>query len=565
MSAAPQAEAPAGVRMIVVRTEAEATSVLSRIKAGEKFEDLAKSVSTDSSARSGGYIGAFSPAQLRPEFKAALQGVSPGQVSPVVRIGREYALLQLLGASDTQAIELQAWIDSGSNPKSPIVERLWTMAVTSNDGSLIKRLLDAHADVNAAFGDGSTVLMGAAQAGQIASVRALLAAGASVNSQTADGTTALLVAAQSGQAEIVRVLLDAGAAPNAKKNNGVTPLVDASFGGHLETVRVLLKAGADPNLALQDGSTALMAASGKGQNEIIRALLASGAQVNAGINSGGTALMEAAYGGHAEAVRILLAAGADVKAADPNGLTALMGAALGGHTDAVRALLDARAPVTPKDSRGWTALTYGRASANAATVRLLLSAATDITPQERSIALGGTYLNEYYSSNDAALLASAESEFQKVLTSQPQNREALEWMGAVEFLRWDKAPTLDQFKKANSFLKRSADLDPKDPDRHYWLAATSSIFVSAGKGASDAEIASILDDGIAHAKRAIELDPEFADAMDHLSVLYRRKGLEDMAAAVHQDAVRIRQRRGNRPSRFNDQFSRPAVPPAPNL
>jgi hypothetical protein len=76
-------------------------------------------------------------------------------------------------------------------------------------------------------------------------------------------------------------------------------------------------------------------------------------------------------------------------------------------------------------------------------------------------------------------------------------------------------------------------------------------------------MAAILDEGIQHARKAIELDPQFADAMDHLSVLYLRKGEQALADAARQDAQRTRQRLGNRPSRFNDQFSRPALPPPP--
>jgi Tfp pilus assembly protein PilF len=74
---------------------------------------------------------------------------------------------------------------------------------------------------------------------------------------------------------------------------------------------------------------------------------------------------------------------------------------------------------------------------------------------------------------------------------------------------------------------------------------------------------SILNEGIEHAKKAIELDPQFADAMDYLSILYRKKGDNALADAANRDAERIRQRRGNKPSRFNDQFSRPALPASP--
>jgi ankyrin repeat protein len=562
-----------GLRLIVVRTESEAANVLARLQAGEKFDELARTQSVDSTASAGGYLGILAIGQLRPEFQAVLGGLNPGQTSRIARIGRQFALLQVLPEEETRAIELKTWIDAGADPKSPIVDRLWTLAIASNNAGTIKTLLKAGAEVNVTFGDGSTVLMGAAQAGQLESVRALLAAGASVKAQTRDGTTALMVAAQAGRAEILRALLAAGADVNARRKNGAASLIDAAFNGYVDAVRVLLESRADPNITLEDGSTALMAASGKGQNDIVRALLRAGAQVNAGINTGGTALMEAAYVGHVETVRILLAAGADPKAATPAGATALMGASLGGHVDVVRDLLDAGADVNARDAKGWTALTYARASSKTPTVHLLLAKA-NISAEERSMALGGTYLNEYYSSTEPNLLELAAAEFQKILNVQPQNVAALEWMGAVEFLRWDKPPTLEQFRKANSFLKKSVDLDSKDPDRNYWIAAISSIFASVGKGASAANIAAILDLGIEHGKKAIGLDPQFADAMDHLSILYRRKAeqvgdgaekdqLASMAASLQQDAARIRKRLNNRPSRFSDQFSRPSLPPGP--
>jgi ankyrin repeat protein len=528
-----------GLRIIVVRTVAEANTLLRQLQAGANFGELARTRSLDSSARQDGYIGVFAKQELRPEFQSALEGLKPGETSGVVKIGAEYGLLQMLTAEDTQKM--------------------------APDRSAIP-------NVNATFEDGSTVLMGVAQGGDIERVRNLIAAGAAVNARTRDGITALVVAVQAGHANIARVLLAAGADANVRKADGGTPLMDAAFAGNLEIVRTLLDSKADPNIALPDGSTALMASSVKGHNDIVRALLAAGAQVNAGVTGGGTALMEAAYGGHADTARILLAAGADPKLSNPKGLTALMGAALGGHTDVVEVLLEAGAPASPRDYRNWTALTYARASANSATVRAVLAKATDIAPEERSIAVGGTYLNEYYSSGDPKLLELGAAEFQRVLNSQPQNLEALEWMGAIEFLGWSKPPTLDQFRKAVAFLKRSAELDPKDPDRHYWLAATSSIFLSGTKIASALETANILDDGILHARKAIELDPQFADAMDHLSALYRRKAdligseraqLLKLADTAHEDAVKVRQRLGTKPSRFSDQFSRPAVPPAP--
>src|SRR5438552_6918098 len=85
-----------GLRMIVVRTESEARDILSRLEAGEPFEELARKRSTDRSARAGGYVGTVAISELKRELQDALKGLTPGQVSPITRIGAEYVLPQLL-------------------------------------------------------------------------------------------------------------------------------------------------------------------------------------------------------------------------------------------------------------------------------------------------------------------------------------------------------------------------------------------------------------------------------------------------------------------------------------
>jgi len=591
LAAALQAEGPVGLRMIVVQTESQATAILARLQAGEKFDQLARTQSADSSARDGGYLGLVTISQLRKEFQEALQGIRPGQFSPVVKIGREFALLQLLTDDETRAIELR---NAKPVPSPRTLQQLWATALSRNSVDAIKEVLASGAPAHVVYDDGSTVLMGAAESGQTVAVRALLDAGASVHAHSLDGSTALTIAAFGGHLDIVRMLLAAGADANAplrdgstalmkasqaghaevvlslialganvntRASNGLTALMEASFGGHAETAQFLIQSRADVNAALSNGSTSLMAAAEKGHPQIAAALIAAGANVKAKSSTGGTALMEAAYSGHIELVRLLLKSGSEIDAASSTGATALMGAALAGKTEVVAALLEASANPDLKDSRGWLALTHARASANPATVRLLLGKTTGLSPAERNLITGSAYLNEYYASSDGKLLDLATTEFQRVITAEPQNATALEWLGAIEVLRFGEAPTLAQYRKAAALLKKSVDLDPKDPDRQYWMAAVNSVFASNGKGASAAELAAIVDQGIEHAKKAIELDPEFADAMDHLSVLYRRKGDTAAADTARANAVRIRTRRDNRPSRFNDQFSRPAVPP----
>src|SRR5437764_4320114 len=62
----------AGLRIISVRTEAEAAEIRTRVEAGESFSDLAKKHSTDASARAEGYLGINIVANLSTEFQDAI-------------------------------------------------------------------------------------------------------------------------------------------------------------------------------------------------------------------------------------------------------------------------------------------------------------------------------------------------------------------------------------------------------------------------------------------------------------------------------------------------------------
>src|SRR5262245_30858232 len=163
----------AGLRLIIVATEAEANGLLTRLQAGEKFEDLARVHSSDRSASAGGYLGTFAPSQLRPEFQAALAGLQPGQVSPVIRLGKEFALLQWLTDGELGTVEKSK---AASEPSSRTLQQLWAATLARNSLEAVKELLAKGTPANVVYDDGSTILMGAAQDGQTEIVRALLAA-----------------------------------------------------------------------------------------------------------------------------------------------------------------------------------------------------------------------------------------------------------------------------------------------------------------------------------------------------------------------------------------------------
>lgn len=82
---------------ILVKTEKAAKDILAQIKAGGKFEDLAKKNSVDASAAQGGDLGWFNKGSMVPVFEKAALGLKEGQVSDVVKSDFGYHIIKLTG------------------------------------------------------------------------------------------------------------------------------------------------------------------------------------------------------------------------------------------------------------------------------------------------------------------------------------------------------------------------------------------------------------------------------------------------------------------------------------
>src|SRR5262245_7112688 len=85
-----------GLRLIAVKTESEAANLLNQIRSGESFAEIAKTHSTDSSAKDGGFLGIFRLTDLKADLQRIVSGLKPGQISPPNRVGGEFLILQRL-------------------------------------------------------------------------------------------------------------------------------------------------------------------------------------------------------------------------------------------------------------------------------------------------------------------------------------------------------------------------------------------------------------------------------------------------------------------------------------
>ena len=120
------------------------------------------------------------------------------------------------------------------------------------DIARVRELIDAGADVNSK--EGATLLSTASGNGHTEIVKLLLDAKADVNAaRKIDGMTPLHTASANGHVETVKLLLGAQANVNAADTDGRTPLSMASLNGHTETVKLLLDARANVNAAKTNG------------------------------------------------------------------------------------------------------------------------------------------------------------------------------------------------------------------------------------------------------------------------------------------------------------------------
>jgi peptidyl-prolyl cis-trans isomerase SurA len=80
----------------------------SAIDEGASFADLARANSQSPAAADGGDIGEFDKASLSPQIQAALEGLAPGQTTPVLDTDQGFQLFYLEAINRTEGKPLES-------------------------------------------------------------------------------------------------------------------------------------------------------------------------------------------------------------------------------------------------------------------------------------------------------------------------------------------------------------------------------------------------------------------------------------------------------------------------
>lgn len=194
----------------------------------------------------------------------------------------------------------QLLLDHGAKINPQITSSMLLLAVKEHRKQMVAWLLARGANVNHRGQDNETSIYGAIRASQATDdtsiVRRLLDAGANINCEDAVGLTPLHLAIDLGWTEIIKMLIERGADIHARDDRGQTPLHKAvrlewrDINGTFAVTKLLLEHGADLNAMDRHGYTPVhIAACGNRlpvSQKLLEVLLRAGGNVHALSHSG---------------------------------------------------------------------------------------------------------------------------------------------------------------------------------------------------------------------------------------------------------------------------------------
>jgi tetratricopeptide (TPR) repeat protein len=144
----------------------------------------------------------------------------------------------------------------------------------------------------------------------------------------------------------------------------------------------------------------------------------------------------------------------------------------------------------------------------------------------------------------------AVQEFKEVLEKDPKNISAIDGIGSIVFQMAGTPFDPKKFEESKVYHQKHIEIKPDDPEPHYWIgvidwtlafrenaelrSAYNKEHINKQIKDDDAlpapvraeyvdKAGKLVDEGIAEVQKAVQLRPDYDDAMAYLNLLYRRK------------------------------------------
>jgi len=179
--------------------------------------------------------------------------------------------------------------------------------------------------------------------------------------------------------------------------------------------------------------------------------------------------------------------------------------------------------------------------------------------------LATAYASQYIpgapSDQNVRLGNAAVNEFKEILQIDPNNLSAIDGIGSILFQMSSTPYDPKKFDESKSYHQKHIELKPNDPEPYYWIAAIDWIVAQRinlelraaynkdhiAKQVRDtdpmppavradyvAKSSAMVEEGITALQKALQIRPDYDDAMAYLNLLYRRKA--DMVESAEERA-----------------------------
>lgn len=191
----------------------------------------------------------------------------------------------------------------------------------------------------------------------------------------------------------------------------------------------------------------------------------------------------------------------------------------------------------------------------------------DPTLMNARLYLATAYASQYIpgapSESNMKLGNQAIAEFKDVLNIDSSNLSAIDGIGSIIFQMAGTPYDPKKFEESKTYHQKHIDLKPNDPEPYYWVGVIDWTLAfrannevraeynknnikkqvkdteplpSSVRADYTAKYGSMVDEGIADLQKAIQLRPDYDDAMAYLNLLYRRKA-DTVETAEERDAL----------------------------